>query len=228
MNPLIVTADEWAACRLCLKGEPAFILGNGPYLPEDLSALDGFFTVGVNRILLTYDPTVVQWTDDDILEDIAEHVDACQAVVFVGDAASDERFNPLVQVGNSAEPVHRPLRSPHHIAATGNMGTASALWAMSLGCSPVYLLGMSAEYDAGKTNFYGTNRLHSDSSKSRMVRALRILLEIEGVYPIRTQETLGRVTARLNGFWRGREWYLERFREAHRGVRPRQRAATAG
>lgn len=230
---LVASLEEWDACTGCLKGHPAFILGNGPFLPEDLSGLDDFFTVGVNRILYHYDPTVCQWTDNEIQADIEKYLPNAKAVLFVRAEINYLKVNNLIPHGNSAHPCHRPLGSPRHVAATGNMGTASALWAMSLGCSPIYLLGMSASYKVDaeggeQTNSYGVSRYHNPANKRRMVKALKKLLEIEAVYPVLSQETLNRILANLQPLSMGREWYVEQFRACHAGVRAGQQPAPAG
>ena len=230
---LVGSAEQWEACQGVLKGHPAFILGNGPFLPDDLSPLNDFFTIGVNRIWYHYDPTVVQWTDNEILPDVEKYIDRSKAIVFVRDEINyrPERFNSLIPYGNSVEPHHRPL-PPQYVPATGNMGTAAALWAMSVGCYPVYLLGMSTRYKtdedgASKTNSYGVNPAHHRPSKIRMVKALQRLLEIKGAYPVLTQETLNRLAELYKPLARGREWYVEQFRKTHRGVYSGQRTAPA-
>ena len=56
---------------------PAFILGNGPTLPADLSCLDGYLTVGVNRIRERYDPTCLLWLDADAQPDLTGYDGLC-------------------------------------------------------------------------------------------------------------------------------------------------------
>ncbi len=47
-----------------MKDVPCFMLGNGPSLRKlDLSILDNYFTVGINRIFFKYDPTILIWQD---------------------------------------------------------------------------------------------------------------------------------------------------------------------
>ena len=68
-----------------LEGHPAFILGNGPALPEDLSGLADFFTVGVNRILERLDPTFIMWLDADVTPLVEPRLADAQAVPLVRD-----------------------------------------------------------------------------------------------------------------------------------------------
>lgn len=208
---LVATSDEWARCAGCLKDHPAFILGNGPYLPPDLTPLDDFFTVGVNRILLAYDPTVVLWTDTEIWEDIESQAERCKATMF-SCCNSGPRLNRIEVQGHSGDRCFDVLDSPAMLPATGNMGVSAALWAMSLGCSPVYLLGMSAEYDGGKTNFWGVNKLHWASVKARLGRTLRRLLrDHQDAFPLTTGVAMMAVAKALSSWARGRQWYEDHF-----------------
>jgi len=45
-----------------LKGNPVFLLGNGPGVTKrNLSLLDDYFTIGINRIFYIYEPTILFW-----------------------------------------------------------------------------------------------------------------------------------------------------------------------
>lgn len=240
---LVAKSEQWRKCAGCLKGHPAFILGNGPLLPRNLLPLDGFFTVGVNRIWLPpkdvdwpgdmpwYDPIVVQWTDNEIERDVASRMRNSQAIVFIRDAINYLKKNPLIPYGNSQSPCHHPLASPEFVPATGNMGTAAALWAMTLGCSPVYLLGMSSHYmqkdDGTLTNYYGVNKHHNGPSKRRMENALSELLKLEGVYPVLDYDAMEAVTGALWQLRMGREFYIDTFRRCHASVHLGQQPVAA-
>ena len=53
--------------RNILEGNPAFILGNGLSIVEnELSLLDLYFTIGINRIFYIYDPTILFWQDREL------------------------------------------------------------------------------------------------------------------------------------------------------------------
>lgn len=131
--------EQWRACAGCLAGHPAFILGNGPTLPEDLSVLDEFFTVGVNRIPYRYDPTVLMWLDAPVTTDIEPYLGASRAIKFARDEFCRGRWNELHLSGL--------LKTPDSFVDFKNSGVSAAYWVMALGCRPVYLLGMSATYD---------------------------------------------------------------------------------
>jgi hypothetical protein len=202
----------------CLAGAPAFILGNGPFLPEDLTPLDGFFTIGVNRILLRYDPTVLMWFDSNIPDILGARLSQCLAVPFTNQQINhNPRWNGLENVGNSAYPVHAPLQDPKCIPVTLSSACSAAWWSMTLGCSPVYLLGMSGTYDGERTDFYGTNRFHERATLKRMHRATGKLLMCENVFPIGDAEALREITNALSAYSHERQWYVDRLAGVHPG-----------
>ena len=137
------TGQQWRACANVLRGHPAFVLGNGPTLPSDLTPLDGFFTVGVNRILYHYDPTVVMWFDANVVPDIADRLATCEAIPFTNDEINHGQWNGLKPYGTRLRWVDEPLRRPDYVAATGNSGASAAYWAMSLGCRVLCLFAQT-------------------------------------------------------------------------------------
>ena len=185
---------EWRACRF---QQPAFILGNGPTLPEDLSRLDGFFTVGVNRILYRYDPTVLMWWDDTVHPDIEHLLPDAKCLVL----------DYLDTAGNNAgsQRIFRPL-TPDVVPVTCSAGVSAAFWAMSLGCSPIYLLGMSATVLDGKTDFYGDNPHHQRSTMTRIRMATDALLAFPDVIPV---DDLNDLCIPFRP--RSRAWYLSQL-----------------
>ena len=86
------------------------------------------------------------------------------------------------------------LRRPtvQTLCCAGNTGVCAARWALALGCRPVYLLGMSAEYDGERTDFYGVNPFHGGSTPEIMRRELRRLMEACAgrVHPITSSQML--------------------------------------
>lgn len=139
---------------------PAFILGNGPTLPADLSPLEKAFTVGVNRILRSgFTPTVVLWVDGSVVQEDGEQLDASGALLVCDKSVAKRQGHIGLQawVGDGAL-SHKS--TPTTLTINGNTGCCAVRWAIALGCKPVFLLGMSATYDGGKTDFYGENRWH--------------------------------------------------------------------
>jgi len=190
-----------------LEGHPAFILGNGPMLPRELSVLEDFFTVGVNRILEVYDPTVVMWLDRDVTPYVRPRLAESETLPLRGGTA-----------GRDLRPVGT-LQGPETYIDCKNSGVSAAYWAMDLGCRPIYLVGMSATYEGGKTDFYGRNRHHVPSTLLRLRRAVNGILAHPNVFAIRDQEHLNELCDILRPCARGRRWYLDRLARIRIGKR---------
>ena len=131
---------------------------------EDLSSLKGFFTVGINRILEAFDPTVLIWLDADVTRLILPHLRHSRCIPFARDEIDNGSWNMLHPAGL--------LDGPDTFIDCKNSGVSATYWAMTLGCGPVYLLGMSATYDCrrGRTNLSPT---HSQVPPSRYVGTCR-------------------------------------------------------
>ena len=195
-----------------LEGHPAFILGNGPALPEDLSGLADFFTVGVNRILERFDPTFIMWLDADVTPLVEPRLADAQAVPLVRDEVCSGPWLSLT-------PAHT-LQGPTTYIDCKNSGVSAAYWAVTLGCRPIYLLGMSATYQADRTNFYGCNRFHVPTTLNRLRRAAEGILRLPGVFLVPGQAYLDELTRTLRPLARGRRRYLERLARLCAGQRP--------
>ena len=63
---------------------PCFILGNAPSLNkiENLSILDDYFTVGINRIFYKYDPTILFWQDLALWSQEKQKVLGCKSIKY--------------------------------------------------------------------------------------------------------------------------------------------------
>ena len=202
-----------------MMGEPAFILGCGPMLPANLSALDDFFTVGVNRVVERYDPTVLIWLDAEVRKEIEGLREISRAVRLANADCAEGPHNRLRPSGL--------LRGPDTFVDCKNGGVSAAYWAMTLGCRPIFLLGMSARYVGNRTNFFGVNRWHVSTTLTRLKRARDGILQHPDVHAVADADVLTDVIAAVGPLARGREWYLDRFRAAHARVRSGQRAVVA-
>lgn len=202
-QPALASPQQWRRLRDLFGGKSAaFVLGNGPHLPEDLSCLDNLFTVGTNRILRRYEPTVLIYQDKEIWQDEKERFKATQAVILARDEASRGPYNKLRPVGT--------LQDPSTMIDVGCTGVVAAYWAMTLGCKPIYLMGMSADFsDPKKTHFYGWNPEVTRQSMLHVQRATKGLMRHKDVQGIATQEELEDAASRCRQ--RSRAWYLQEF-----------------
>lgn len=187
-----------AARCLLPSPPPAFILGNGPTLPVGaLPALAERFTVGVNRILRSgFVPTVILWGDLTVYRDDGAAMDASGSLL-VCDRSVARRADHVGLLTFAGDDSRRRRATPWTLLCDGSTGCCAARWALSLGCRPVYLLGMSAAYDGARTDFYGRNRWHDAGAIGRMARQTQRLLEEHGddVRVIGDGEELRRVAA---------------------------------
>ena len=150
------TLNEWEGC---LKGHPAFILGNAPSISDEkLSILDPYFTIGINRIFYIYDPTILLWQDKEVF--IRDHKKIMkQKSIKVCRDISDTRnmfINFKLIMGK-----FKLGKDLYKLYGQGNTGALAVQMAILLGCSCVVLIGMDCKYgDRGKTDFYGKNKDH--------------------------------------------------------------------
>jgi hypothetical protein len=163
--------SELSRLKGCCAGEPCFILGNSPYLPTDLSCLDGFLTIGVNRIVRVHDPDILVILDASAFQE----ADKGTAQLLLSEEMPVKRqggaWYPKLVIASTKWPA-----DPSEIHANGNSGVAAAAWANTLGCEPIYLLGMEARYSGDRSNFYGRNKWHQDGTVQALGRALDNLL----------------------------------------------------
>jgi len=184
---------------------PAFILGNSPLLPvKDLDCLAGQFTIGVNRILQAgFTPTVILWVDRSVYKDGGADIDASGALLVCDKSVAQTQHHIGLRTRVGDEALRRPPRV-NELSCNGNTGCCAARWAAMLGCRPIYLLGMEAEYRGDTTDFYGVNKRHHNKPgdngtlmvmRSELGRLKNDLFDI--VQPIPDGLTLRQIVGRL-------------------------------
>jgi len=140
-----------------LADVPCFILGNGPsILDHDLSLLNNYFTMGLNRIFKLMDPTVILWQDISLWKTEYHYIHNLQAIKVARDVADPRRiyYNFHLKGGGYQ---FDPTKS-HILHGRGSSGPIAAQLAVSLGCRPIVLLGMDCVRDSeGRGDFYGEN-----------------------------------------------------------------------
>lgn len=149
--------ESWGN-RIC--GNPVFILGNGPSLIEnDLSILDGFFTIGTNRIYKVFDPIVLLWQDKKLLEDGYDEITKSASIkICRKECNTSGEFTGFTLKG----PEYSLPTDPSVLHGFGCSGALAVELGVSMGASSVVLLGMDCDYSKdGTTDFYGVNRDHN-------------------------------------------------------------------
>ena len=172
---------------ISLSDVPAFILGNSPYLPRNLSGLASKFTIGVNRILRTgFVPTILLWVDGNIyrqggkITEDGRAMDESGCLLVCDSSVANREYHHRLAM-RPGQNITDP-DNPKLLWCDGNTGTCAARWAFALGCPKVYLVGMEAEYKEGRSDFWGDNQWHNripgeGSTISRMRDELARLLQ---------------------------------------------------
>lgn len=120
----------------------------------NFSWLDSEITIGVNMIFKFYEPRILIWSDVDIYPKYKEEIDELRSIKY----ASQDVINPnykdalpykISQQFYGEEGLEKGLFGGKGAYFTGILAVSLAI---SLGYSPIYLLG----YDGGKVG----NRLH--------------------------------------------------------------------
>jgi hypothetical protein len=164
-----VNLQRW---KNCLRGEPAFIIGNGPSAgDEDLSPVRDYFTVGINRAFLLLDPAVLFWQDAQLFEQEREKVLKCDSVKVCRDIADPQgRFHHFRLRGSEN---FRLTDTPAILYGTGATGPLAFQFAYAMGCDPIVLIGYDCKYRNAKTDFYGVNPNHKLHTLRNCTRGLQ-------------------------------------------------------
>jgi hypothetical protein len=156
-----------------LDGETAFILGNAPSLiKQDLTLLEGRFTIGINRCFKAIDPTVLIWQDRGMYaNDGLTAIRQTQAVKVCRDIIDDHKeFSTFtLQRGHFSFDV-----KPNNLKGFGCTGALAAQLAVSMGAGAIVLLGCDGKY-GDTTDFYGDNRDHQRHTLANFRRAYHFI-----------------------------------------------------
>lgn len=133
----------------------AFVLGCGESLNEhNLSLLNDYFTIGINRSFFVHDPTLLIWQDLSFIKECKEYVDECKAIKLcsehlkgVSSVYSPDYYYTRIHVGSIRFDCNRLYKG------RGSTGHIAVQIAYQLGCTGVVLLGMDCQGD----DYYGVN-----------------------------------------------------------------------
>ncbi len=143
-----------------MKGIPCFILGNAPSINKikDFSILDNYFTVGINRIFFTYDPTVLMWQDLALWSQERKRVVKTKAIKYCREGSETQGgFYTFSLNGRDSRLSHTTTK----LYGRGSSGAIAYQFVHALGCDPIILVGMDCRNAKdGTTDFYGNNSMH--------------------------------------------------------------------
>lgn len=145
-----------------LQGQVIFVLGNGPTLTDNnLSLLEPFFTIGINRIFRVFEPTMLFWQDKEMLRSHKQEIDRCPSVKVCRDNIDSN--SDYTNFFLDYDP-YRFHKTPWHLYGRGCSGGIAVQMAVAMGAKSVVILGCDCNYINGKTDFYGKNKFHRPHS----------------------------------------------------------------
>lgn len=161
--------DKWQ--NILEEKHPVFVLGNGPSLTDnDLSLLDPYFTIGINRVFQAYIPTVLFWQDRTVWFTSQKDIVKTDSIKVTRKGMVQEKTYPdflfFVLQGNRRSPYPANPKTTSLIGQNITTGVA-VQFAEALNPSHIILLGVDCKFRDGKTDFYGNNRFHRDDMLKR-------------------------------------------------------------
>jgi len=158
-----------------MKDIPCFILGNAPSLNKikNLSILDNYFTIGINRIFYEYDPTILIWQDLSLWSQEKQKILETKAIKYCREGSETQGgFYTFFLQGRDP----KLTRDTTKLYGRGSSGTITYQFAHSLGCNPIILVGMDCRYSKkGDTDFYGNNPMHRSHTLPACVKGLEFI-----------------------------------------------------
>lgn len=158
-----------------MKDIPCFILGNAPSLNkiEDMSVLDEYFTVGLNRIFYKYDPTILLWQDLALWSQEKQKVMETKSIKYCREASETQGgFYTFFLQGREPKLTNNVSK----LYGRGSSGSIAYQFVYALGCNPIILVGMDCRYTKkGQTDFYGNNPMHRSHTLPSCVKGLEFM-----------------------------------------------------
>lgn len=147
-----------------LPGVPCFILGNAPSLSDHpIHKLDGYFSIGVNRIFKRIEPTILLWQDIALYYTSRKELVKVKSILFSRDIADPRSIAYHFKLLNG---MYKITNNPTVLAGRGNSAPLAFQLAYCLGCNPIILIGCDCLYRGDKTDFYGVNKDHNQNTLS--------------------------------------------------------------
>ncbi len=178
------------------KGELIFVLGNSASLNElDLSLLTEYTTIGVQRILQTYEPNYVFIVDQSVIWDEYERMTAvCSRIPIIlypnhmGSKMRGLYRGPWISSGPMSHSADRSVkRGPIHLPTSGDSGYEATQIAYRFGARTIVLAGLDLYWPRGKkTHSFGNGaasgcKLRMAKEKVECFRQLKQIYKREGI-----------------------------------------------
>jgi hypothetical protein len=164
-----------------LKNIPCFIIGNAPSLLKvDLSLLNNYFTIGINRVFYppaNYDPTILIWQDLALWSKEKKKVLQTKAIKYCRETSETQGgFYTFSLKGRES----KLSNSTSTLYGRGSSGAIAYQFAHALGCNPIILVGMDCRNGKDKngkeiSDFYGNNPMHRGHTLPACVKGLKFI-----------------------------------------------------
>ena len=158
-----------------MRGIPCFILGNAPSLNkiENMSILDDYFTVGINRIFFKYDPTILMWQDLALWSQEKKTLLKTKSIKYCREGSNTQGgFYTFVLHGREPKLSHSTTK----LYGRGSSGSIAYQFVHALGCDPIILVGMDCKNGKhGLTDFWGNNPMHRAHTLPACVKGLKFI-----------------------------------------------------
>lgn len=138
-----------------LSGIPCFVIGNSPSLNKfNISFFNSFFTIGINRTFFKINTTITFWQDKEFWITEKNNLKKCSSIMVCNQAADPQKKFFHFRI-NGRE--FKRSSNPSLLYGRGSTGPLAVNFAKSLGCYPIFAVGMDCETIDGNTDFYGIN-----------------------------------------------------------------------
>jgi hypothetical protein len=153
-----------------LPNVPCFIIGNGPSISKQpLKLISNYFTIGINRSFMLFDPTILMWQDIECWYTHRTPICNTSAIKFC--TRHSDPHNKFYHYKLEGGGFRLPS-TPSMLNGSGSTGPLAFQLAWVLGCNPIILLGMDCRIINNKTDFYGNNPFHKSHTMSACNRGL--------------------------------------------------------
>jgi len=158
-----------------LSNEPCFIIGAGPsLLDRNLSLIQDYLSVGINRVYFCFLPMILFFQDNDIYTEAEETIKELDCIK-ISSYQNDHKFN----IFNPQPFTGKNAKNEFIIGQKGEIVFNKASLCMVMQfiyqwqCNPIILLGCDCKYLNGMTNFYGQNKKHYKKTLPNCIKCLQ-------------------------------------------------------
>ena len=179
MSPKEYNFRSWTNA---LEKVPCFLIGNGPSLKDrdNLHILEGYFSIGTNRIFKIMDPTILMWQDLALWLQHSKDIMNLKAMKYCRRSSDQNKGGQDFYHFQMSGKSHQLPSSANHLFGRGSTGPLSFELAYILGCDPIILVGMDCCYDGQYTDFYGKNPMHKTHTLPACIKGLQWIKSVAG------------------------------------------------